>query len=72
MSLKMFFIELGTNQHDLLELMCHNYVHSWVNKEVTTKPVNSSKYQLEDKMGHLKAQREKLNADLRELEILDN
>jgi hypothetical protein len=27
MSLKCFFVELSTNHPDLLELMCHNYVH---------------------------------------------
>ena len=37
MSLKLFFVELGTNNQDLLELMCHNYIHSWVNKENSRK-----------------------------------
>ena len=27
MSLKLYFIELATQHDDLLELMCHNYVH---------------------------------------------
>ena len=27
MSLKQFFISLSTEEPDLLELMCHNYVH---------------------------------------------
>lgn len=34
MSLKMFFIELSTEFPDLLELMCHNYVHKWVSKGI--------------------------------------
>ena len=37
MSLKLFFVELGTNNQDLLELMCHNYIHSWVNKDISRK-----------------------------------
>jgi len=37
MSLKLFFVELGTHNQDLLELMCHNYIHSWVNKDIARK-----------------------------------
>ena len=37
MSLKAFFIKLSTKHPDLLELMCHNYVHQWVNKDTTFK-----------------------------------
>ena len=37
MSLKDFFIKLSTKHPDLLELMCHNYVHQWVNKDTKFK-----------------------------------
>jgi hypothetical protein len=60
MSLKMYFMELATEHEDLLELMCHNYVHQWVNKEVTAKPKVSSKYMIEEKLEHLKGLKDKL------------
>jgi hypothetical protein len=37
MSLKAFFIKLSTKHPELLELMCHNYVHQWVNKDAQVK-----------------------------------
>jgi hypothetical protein len=61
MSLKMYFVELATEHEDLLELMCHNYVHQWVNKEVAAKPKVSSKYMIEEKLEHLKALKDKLS-----------
>jgi hypothetical protein len=64
MSLKLFFIELATNQPDLLELMCHNYIHSWVNKDIARKQRQESKYQVEEKMEYLRTQKEKLNKDI--------
>lgn len=74
MSLKMYFIELATEHQDLLELMCHNYVHQWVNKEVTAKPKVSSKYMIEEKLEHLKVLKDKLSRKERQFankEVVD-
>jgi predicted metalloprotease with PDZ domain len=54
MSLKLFFVELGTHNQDLLELMCHNYIHSWVNKDISRKQRCENSYQVEEKMGYLR------------------
>ena len=61
MALKLFFTELGAEQPDLLELLCHNYVHKWVNKEAANKPKNNSKYAVEAKIAHIQTAKHILN-----------
>lgn len=72
MSLKCFFIELSNNHPDLLELMCHNYVHQWVNKEVTTKPKVSTKYLIEEKLEYIKKQKEAIKQNEESFAQLEN
>ena len=41
MSLKLFFMNLS---EDELELLCHNYIHNWINDELSKKNRLLSKY----------------------------
>lgn len=47
MSLKAFFQGLS---EDELELMCHNYVHNWINEHLSKSTRFYNKYQVEQKL----------------------
>lgn len=47
MSLKLFFKTLTEDQ---LEIVCHNYVHNWINQELKEHNRQLSKYQQEQKI----------------------
>ena len=51
MALKRFFQNLGDNE---LELLCHNYVHNWINQELQSSNRLLSKYQVEQKLEYVK------------------
>ena len=52
MSLKTFFLSLS---EDELELMCHNYVHNWINEHLQKSNKLYQKYQVEKKLSYIKS-----------------
>lgn len=51
MSLKAFFLGLS---EDELELMCHNYVHNWINEHLSKSTRFYNKYQVEQKLEYIR------------------
>lgn len=50
MSLKLFFQSLSDDQ---LEIVCHNYVHNWINQELKEHNRLLNKYQQEQMMDYV-------------------
>ena len=54
MSLKHFFKNLSD---DNLELMCHYYIHNWINEEMQQTNRQFNKYQIEKKLNYVNSKR---------------
>ena len=63
MSLKLFFMTLT---EDELELMCHNYVHNWINEELKRSNRLLSKYQVEQKLEYINNEKPKMGDSMAE------
>ena len=50
MSLKHFFQNLTDGN---LELMCHYYIHNWINEEMRQTNKQFNKYQIENKINYI-------------------
>ena len=51
MSLKHFFQNLSEEQ---MELMCHNYIHSWINDHLSKSSKFFNKYRVEEKLDYMR------------------
>jgi hypothetical protein len=60
MSLKMF---LQTISDDQLEIVCHNYIHNWINQELKEHNRLLNKYQQEQMIDYVNKQNGDVDAN---------